>query len=175
MQEKESRFDHLFAPWRIEYITADKANQLSSCPFCLSFDGHDDKERHIIKRCEYSFIILNAYPYNNGHIMVIPYKHVNDFELLPLPVLTEMMKNTILAERALKKVYNPAGFNLGMNIGSAGGAGISDHLHLHILPRWSGDTNFMTSVGGVRVCPEDLSVSTDKLRQAISELEEEDD
>jgi len=167
MQEKTIKLENLSAPWRMSYIATDKASRAQGCPFCLSADGHDDVERFVVKRAEFSFIILNAFPYNNFHLMVIPYKHVSDLEELPSEVLTEMMELIVLAKRALKKLSNPDGFNMGMNIGKAGGAGIAAHLHLHLVPRWNGDTNFMTTLGGTRVCPEELSASAEKLRKEL--------
>ena len=128
----------------------------SGCVFCDLPAAGDDAASLIVRRGTHAFVVLNKYPYNNGHLLVVPFAHVASLEQLAEPVLTELMRLTNESLGALRRMYNPQGFNLGANIGAAAGAGIADHVHLHIVPRWAGDTNFMTIVNGVRVIPEDL-------------------
>jgi ATP adenylyltransferase len=131
--------------------------------FCDLPAQNRDAENLIVRRGQRAFAILNLYPYNNGHLMVVPYAHVPSFEQLDAPTLAEIMALTNQALATLRRMYNPEAFNLGANIGSAAGAGIAEHVHMHIVPRWSGDTNYMSTVAGTRVIPEDLR---DTWRQA---------
>jgi ATP adenylyltransferase len=126
------------------------------CVFCDLPAAGDDAASLIVRRGTHAFVILNKYPYNNGHLLVVPFAHVPSLEQLDEPTLAELMRLTNQSLAALRRMYNPQGFNLGANIGAAAGAGIAEHVHLHIVPRWAGDTNFMTSVNNVRVIPEDL-------------------
>jgi ATP adenylyltransferase len=142
--------DHLYTPWRRDYIQTTKAD---GCVFCNAIKMQDS-EALVVVRAEYSFVILNRYPYTNGHLMVVPYEHVDTLEALTQATRAEMMELQTRAMGVLRAVYAPQGFNLGGNIGSAAGAGIAEHVHLHILPRWAGDTNFMTAVGNTRILPE---------------------
>jgi len=142
----------LWAPWRLPYLKGKKAK---ACIFCLG-PRADDRRRHVLHRNRSTFVIMNAYPYSNGHLMVAPYRHVANLNKLPSAVLGELLATTQLAISALQAVYAPDGFNVGINFGKAAGAGIEAHLHLHIVPRWNGDTNFMSTVAGVRVIPEGL-------------------
>jgi ATP adenylyltransferase len=137
--------------------------------FCLAANGGNDREWLIVHRARHHFIILNRFPYTSGHLMVVPYAHLANLEELPADALAEMMA---LGQRAvvnLKALYRPEGLNLGMNLGEAAGAGIACHLHLHVLPRWIGDTNFMTTTGETRVMPEVLDLTWQRLREAFSE------
>ncbi len=128
----------------------------NGCIFCaLPAEGADDANL-IVHRGQHAFVLLNRYPYNNGHMMVVPYVHVASFEDLPEPALSEIMRLSNGAMTALRAMYQPQAFNLGANIGTAAGAGIADHVHMHVVPRWAGDTNYMTTVAGTRVIPEDL-------------------
>lgn len=133
--------------------------------FCLIASNPDqDETNFVLHRGEHCFVILNLYPYISGHLMVVPYLHTSDFDSAAKEITDEMMDLTKRSQTALREVYSPSGFNMGMNLGSAAGAGIADHLHIHLLPRWAGDTNFMTSIGESRVIPEDLPTTYSKLK-----------
>ncbi len=129
----------------------------SGCIFCQKPAEHQDAENLIVHRGQLAFVILNRYPYNNGHMMVVPYQHASTLEELDAPALSELMQLAIQALGVLRAMYQPQAFNLGVNIGAAAGAGIADHVHMHVVPRWAGDSNFMTTVAGTRVIPEDLN------------------
>lgn len=160
----------LFCPWRIKYITSEKPKE---CIFCTKINENKDDENLILLRGRYNFIILNLYPYNNGHLMIVPYEHTNDITKLNTDVFLEMMKFVQISVETLREVMHPHGFNIGFNIGEVAGAGIAEHLHLHIVPRWSGDTNFMFVLGETKVIPEDLNTTYKKLRPVIMRLHEE--
>ena len=147
--------DHLWAPWRLSYVTNTGRSAGQSCVLCAEFDSSESSslKLHDGDRC---FVILNKYPYNNGHLMVVPNRHVATLsETLPSE-LSELMTLTRTAERVLSEAYDPDGLNIGINLGRSAGAGVPGHLHIHVVPRWDGDTNFMTVVGGVRVMPTSL-------------------
>jgi ATP adenylyltransferase len=154
--------DYLWTPWRYQYVTT--ADDAGVCVFCAASQSADDHKNLVVYRAEHNFIILNRYPYTSGHVMVIPYRHAAALGELPDETIVELMRLAQRCEKALQAAYRPDGLNLGMNIGKSAGAGIAGHLHLHILPRWAGDTNFMTAVGETRVVPEDLEVTWEKLR-----------
>jgi ATP adenylyltransferase len=128
-----------------------------SCVFCQLLTQKDGPDNLIIHRGEHVFVILNRYPYTSGHIMVVPFEHTASFENLDSQTLTELMQQTTSCMRVLRKLYQPQAFNLGANVGVAAGAGIADHVHMHIVPRWTGDTNFMSTLGQIRVLPEELN------------------
>jgi ATP adenylyltransferase len=154
--------DYLWTPWRYQYITAPEAP--TGCVFCAAAAGADDRASLIVHRAKRTFIILNRFPYTNGHVMIVPYEHASSLDSLNDEALVEM---TLLARRTevcLRSIYRPDGMNIGMNLGKAAGAGIAGHLHMHMLPRWTGDTNFMTVTGETRVLPEELSVTWERLR-----------
>jgi len=130
----------------------------------MARESDSDEANLVLHRGTNAFVALNLYPYITGHMLVVPYQHLGDLDSSSKEITDEVMDLTKRAETALRKVYSPSGFNIGMNLGAAGGAGIVDHIHLHILPRWTGDTNFMTSVAETRVIPEDLNTTYDKLR-----------
>jgi ATP adenylyltransferase len=133
--------------------------------FCrLALETQNDEANFVLHRGANAFVALNLYPYITGHLLVLPYQHLGDLGSTPKEITDELMDLTKRSEAVLRKVYSPPGFNIGMNLGAAAGAGIADHIHLHILPRWSGDTNFMTSVADTRVIPEDLHTTYNKLR-----------
>ena len=133
--------------------------------FCaIANDPGHDAENFVLHRGQHCFVVLNLYPYISGHLMIVPYLHTSEFDTTAKEITDEMMDQTKRAQTALREVYKPAGFNMGMNLGAAGGAGIADHLHIHLLPRWGGDTNFMTTVGETRVLPEDLQTTYSKLK-----------
>jgi ATP adenylyltransferase len=154
--------DYLWTPWRYQYIT--KTGEPGECVFCAAAQAPDDRERLVVHRATHNFVILNRFPYTSGHIMVVPYRHVATLEDVPDDALVELIRLARESERRLRAVYRPDGLNLGMNIGKSAGAGIAGHLHLHVLPRWTGDTNFMTVVGETRVLPEDLEATWERLR-----------
>ncbi|MEA2104340.1 MAG: HIT domain-containing protein [Candidatus Cloacimonadota bacterium] len=156
----------LYSPWRIDYILREKEK---GCIFCNKPADENDEKHLILKRGLHSYIIMNLYPYNNAHLMVVPFRHVNDLTDLNDDEILEVFRMTKIAEIGLKKAYNPDGFNIGINIGKAAGAGISDHLHIHIVPRWNGDTNFITTIGETRVIPENMQVAFQKLKKALND------
>jgi len=144
----------------------------TGCIFCDKPTQDRDAENLIIHRGEQAFVILNLYPYNNGHLMIVPYAHASSLEQLDSPTLTEIMLLTNQGLAALRTVYNPQAFNLGMNIGAAAGAGIAEHIHMHIVPRWAGDSNYMSTIAGTRVIPEDLQETYRRVRQAWPDLKD---
>jgi ATP adenylyltransferase len=159
--------DYLFTPWRYAYITG--ANAPDGCLFCgltqpKNGQAKDDEKSLIVHRAEHCFVMLNAFPYTSGHAMIVPYEHVDELSKLSQPAAQEIMALTQRMEEILRELYRPDGVNLGMNIGKAAGAGVASHIHMHILPRWFGDVNFMTAVGETRVLPEDLQTTYKKLR-----------
>lgn len=157
----------LWAPWRIKYIAGDKEE---GCIFCKKPKEGNDKDNLILYTGETSFIIMNRYPYSNGHLMTVPYKHTNNFSDLTPDERLELMDLTAKCLDILQ-VIKPEGFNIGMNLGRTGGAGIDDHLHFHIVPRWSGDTNFMPVIGDIRVMPEYLEDTYETLSKHLKSLE----
>lgn len=158
--------DYLWTPWRYRYM-AEAAGQQTGCIFCAALEKKDDAETLIVFRGKKNFILLNRYPYTSGHMMIVPYAHIPDLKDCDAETLAEMMLLAQRAEGALAAAYKPDGFNLGMNLGRAAGAGVIGHVHLHVLPRWIGDANFMSVVGETRVEPEDLRTTYEKLRKAL--------
>lgn len=155
----------LWSPWRSKYIASGVDSYAEGCVFCsIAADPAADASNFVLHRGEHAFVLLNLYPYITGHMMVVPYLHTSEFDSVPKEITDEMMDLAKRSQTALREVYSPSGFNLGMNLGSAAGAGIADHIHIHVLPRWSGDTNFMTTVGESRVIPEALEVTYQKLK-----------
>ena len=154
--------ERLWSPWRLAYVTG--SGGTNGCVFC---DTTDDL---LLFRGRVTFVILNKYPYNNGHVMVVPNRHVPSLSALTAEEQAELMRLTRHAEMALTDAYAPQGINIGINLGRPAGAGVLDHLHVHLVPRWNGDTNFMTVVGNVRVLPEDLNESAKRLRPAFERL-----
>ncbi len=187
--------EHLWTPWRFAYVsTSEQSNRHGvppeldawpgelNCVFCNMLAAVDhaiaqgmdaeqaERAAHIVLRGAGIFVVLNAYPYCSGHLMIVPYRHQNSLAALEAEVAREMMETAQRAELAMKLVYSPHGFNFGLNLGAAAGAGVAGHLHLHGLPRWVGDTNFMTVVGETRVLPEELDVTWARLRKAFHEV-----
>ena len=156
--------DKLWAPWRSEYI---KSKKNKGCIFCLKSKLKNDKKNYIVSRGKYVFSMLNIFPYNNGHIMVAPYRHIKDLGKLNDNELIELMKHANKAMKSLKKVLNPCAFNVGINIGKAAGAGYADHLHIHIVPRWQGDTNFMPIICNTKVISEALDELYKRIKSRI--------
>jgi ATP adenylyltransferase len=158
--------DYLWTPWRYRYVA--EVKNLSGCVFCNAPAANRDEEWLIVQRAVKNYIILNRYPYTAGHVMIVPYAHTADFSGLERDTAAEMMLLTQRVQAAIDDVYHPDGFNLGMNLGRSAGAGIADHLHMHLVPRWTGDTNFMTTVSETRLEPEELSMTYTKLRKALA-------
>ncbi|MFZ0617326.1 MAG: HIT domain-containing protein [Candidatus Acidiferrales bacterium] len=157
--------DYLWTPWRYRYIA--DASKDEGCVFCAALAANDDSKTFIVHRASKNFVILNLYPYTTGHVMIVPYVHVADLSASDPETLAEMMRLAQRVQSALESTYHPQGYNLGMNLGRAAGAGVTGHLHLHVLPRWSGDANFMSVVGETRVEPEELPTTYERLRQAL--------
>jgi ATP adenylyltransferase len=156
----------LWSPWRYDYIT--KAGKTEGCVFCnILNNSARDEDQFILKRAEFNFVILNLYPYTSGHVMVVPYEHVSLLSTASKATTDEMMDLTKQVQCAISKVYRPDGVNVGMNLGKAAGAGVDAHMHMHILPRWVGDVNFMTSIGETRTMPESLGTTYDRLKNEI--------
>jgi ATP adenylyltransferase len=158
--------DYLWTPWRYRYIT--EAGKSDRCIFCDALAAGDDAKTLIVLRGKKNFIILNRFPYTSGHVMVVPYAHVAELSKCDAETLGEMMELAKRVQAALAAEYHPEGYNLGMNLGRSAGAGVADHLHLHVLGRWTGDTNFMAVVAETRMQPEDLSMTYEKLRRALT-------
>lgn len=160
--------DVLWSPWRYDYISSSESKSgasTSGCVFCgILASPATDEEKFILHRAGYNFVILNIYPYVSGHLMIVPYKHLADLDEAEKPITDEMMDLTKRSQSILREVYTPNGFNLGMNLGKAAGAGVVGHFHLHIMPRWVGDVNFMTAVGQTRTIPESLETTFEKLK-----------
>jgi len=159
----------LFSPWRMNYIQNTKSNG-ESCIFCDAINKHDNEANLVIARGTTSFALLNLFPYTSGHMMVAPFDHKPNLDELTPHSRSEMMEMVSQCIVVLKKVYNPQAFNVGANIGEAAGAGVPGHVHLHIVPRWAGDTNFMSTVGEVRVLPESINQTYSRVRTAWQEL-----
>ncbi|NQU29044.1 MAG: HIT domain-containing protein [Anaerolineae bacterium] len=155
---------YLWSPWRMKYIQAHKNEE--GCVFCTIQKMPDNKENLIVVRGELSYVVMNRYPYTSGHILVIPYIHKPNLEVLNADTRAEMMELVTQSMRVLRSIYRPQGFNMGANIGEAAGAGIAPHVHLHVVPRWSGDTNFMSSLGETRVLPEALEETYQRIKEA---------
>jgi ATP adenylyltransferase len=157
--------DYLWTPWRYAYVSG--ADRQPACIFCEAPRESDEKAL-IVHRGTYCYIILNAYPYTNGHVMVVPYTHLDELQKLPSGAAEEMMVLTQRMESILRGLYRPDGINLGMNVGKAAGAGVAGHIHMHILPRWIADANFVSVIGETRVLPEALNVTWERIRKAFA-------
>lgn len=161
----------LFAPWRFDYVTTVDDRDRDDCVFCRALASERDRDTLTLLRRSRCFALLNLYPYTSGHCMVAPNVHVSEIDVLDDATLTEMTLTARVLIRVLRSTYHPHGFNVGFNVGAAAGAGIEEHLHLHIVPRWRGDTNMMGVIGGTRVIPEDLQTTFDKIRAALEAKE----
>ena len=154
----------LWAPWRIEYILSEKP---TDCIFCeKSHQSSEDHKAFVLYRGISAFVLMNIYPYNNGHLMIAPYAHVPSLTDLTHDQLGELLQLTQQCEAILTQQLQPEGFNIGINLGKVAGAGIETHLHIHIVPRWNGDTNFMSAIGETRVVPEDLEITYQRVCEA---------
>jgi ATP adenylyltransferase len=161
--------DYIWTPWRYAYVTtATKNEAVGQCIFC-ELVKLPDREANIVLRASHCFIILNNFPYTSGHIMVVPFAHLDELQKLPADAATEMIALSQKMERVLRKLYSPDGINLGMNVGRAAGAGVAGHIHMHVLPRWVGDASFMTVAAETRVLPESLDVTYERIKKALSE------
>jgi ATP adenylyltransferase len=158
--------DYLWTPWRYAYVSGTEKS--TGCVFCDAAKENDDAKARIVYRGQQCFVILNTYPYTPGHVMIVPYTHLDELQKLPTQAAQEMMTLSQRIEGALRELYHPDGINLGMNIGKAAGAGIAGHIHMHVLPRWVADANFMSVVGETRVLPETLEVTWAKMREAMA-------
>lgn len=165
MSDKGKKPNILWAPWRIEYI--ENASKNEGCIFCELSGEANDRKNLIVHRGELGFVIMNRYPYNNGHLMIVPYQHTSEMTSLCNEEKIELFNFLQLSQEVLMRVMKPQGFNIGMNLGRLAGAGIVDHLHFHLVPRWGGDTNFMPIVGHTKVISEGLEQTWEKLRKAF--------
>jgi ATP adenylyltransferase len=158
--------DYLWTPWRYAYITA--AGTASGCIFCELPKVGDDEKVGIVFRGKYCYVVLNTYPYTSGHVMVVPFAHLDELQKLPIDAAHEMMELCQRMENVLRQVYRPEGINLGMNIGKAAGAGVAGHIHMHVLPRWTADANFVSVVGETRILPETLDQTYKRVTAALA-------
>lgn len=162
--------DVLWSPWRYDYIAGSGAVKKDGCPFCdILNNSANDEDSFILHRAEFNFVILNIYPYTSGHLMVIPYLHLPSLAEADKQATNEMMDLVKLSENAINSAYKPGGINIGMNLGQAAGAGVAGHYHMHVLPRWVGDVNFMTAIGQTRTLPESLNNTYDRLKVYFSQ------
>ena len=167
--------DHIFTPWRYAYIIS-RRTALPSCIFCdrapsREANLEDDERNLVLHRGPHCFVIVNAFPYTSGHVMVVPYQHVDRLDLLPAEAATEMMALAQRLEGVLRELYRPDGINLGMNIGKAAGAGVAGHIHMHVLPRWVADANFMCVIAETRVLPETIEETARRIRRGAGSNE----
>jgi ATP adenylyltransferase len=156
--------DYLWSPWRMRYIMDHERG--NECIFCAAVKSQEDERNLVLYRGKTAFVIMNLFPYTSGHVMIVPYDHLADLTALSAETRSELMELVARSEVLLGEEYHPEGFNIGANIGSAAGAGIADHLHFHVVPRWAGDTNFMSTLGHTRVLPEELGDTYRRLRDA---------
>jgi ATP adenylyltransferase len=157
--------DYLWTPWRYAYVSG--TQEVSGCIFCELPRVGDDGQVRIVYRGQYCYIILNTYPYTSGHVMIVPYAHVDELQKLPVETSHEMMDLAQRMERVLRQLYTPDGINMGLNIGQAAGAGVAAHVHMHALPRWVADANFVTVVGETRILPETLATTYERIKGAL--------
>lgn len=158
---------HVWSPWRFQYVST--AMNQAGCIFCEAIKNKDRSDSLVLFNGQSNFIILNRYPYNNGHLMIAPYQHISSPADAEAAIAEEMIRLSQRALNALREVYHPDGFNIGMNLGKCAGAGVEDHYHMHVVPRWNGDTNFMTTVAETRVLPEDFRDTISKLKPYFKE------
>ncbi|MEO8356562.1 MAG: HIT domain-containing protein [Chloroflexota bacterium] len=159
--------NHIWSPWRMEYI--ESSTKVEGCIFCVMQEKEDSAENLIAYRGERAYVILNRYPYTSGHLMVVPFDHKPNLEELDPETRAEMMELASRCMTVLRKIYNPQAFNMGANIGEAAGAGVKSHVHIHIVPRWAGDTNFMSTLGETRVLPEVLETTYYRVKKGFEE------
>ncbi len=159
--------ERLWAPWRMEYIMC---GETEGCIFCIGSNDAADREILVVHRSASSFVMLNRYPYTNGHLMVIPYRHTATLDELDAPELLDLMECVRLAGQVQRRLLAPNGYNIGMNLGKVAGAGVADHLHFHVVPRWNGDANFMSVVAETRVVPEALITTFDRMKPIFLDM-----
>ncbi|MBN8544839.1 MAG: HIT domain-containing protein [Ignavibacteria bacterium] len=162
--------EKMWSPWRSQYIESfkEKKSDIKGCVFCGSMnDSLDDDQSLVVYKGEKTFTVLNLYPYNNGHLMVVPYRHISDIAELTMEEMTEVLTTIQRLIAALRATSNPEGFNIGANLGKVSGAGIADHIHFHVVPRWNGDTNFMPVIGSVKVLSQDLLTTKIQLQKEL--------
>ena len=162
----------LWAPWRMDYLIGE-VDSVTGCLFCINIEKTPSEENLIIHKGKHNIVMLNKYPYSNGHLLVAPIMHVTSIDELSEFAIIELSILSQVCVKTLRRAYDPEGFNIGINIGAAAGAGVPDHVHMHVLPRWSGDTNFMTSIAETRVLPEEIGVTYQKLQRIIRQIVEE--
>jgi ATP adenylyltransferase len=158
--------DYLWTPWRYAYVSS--TEKTGGCVFCDAPKEKDDAKVLIVDRGQHCYVILNAFPYTPGHVMIVPYAHLDELQKLPAEAAHEMMALSQRMETVLRELYHPDGINLGMNIGKAAGAGIAGHIHMHALPRWVADANFVSVIGETRVLPETLEVTWKRMKEALA-------
>ncbi len=158
----------IWAPWRMAYISGEEKDAAGGCVFCCGDRPGEDRQRLILRRGEHALVMMNRYPYSNGHLLVAPHRHLAELGLLTSDEALEIHHLTVECCEALKGAFAPGGFNIGFNVGQAAGAGVADHLHLHVVPRWPGDTNFMPVLDEVRVIPQHLEQTYDILAEQFS-------
>jgi ATP adenylyltransferase len=158
--------DYLWTPWRYAYVST--AEKSTGCIFCDLPKLNDDAKARIVYRGEHCFIILNSYPYTPGHVMIVPFAHLDQLQNLPAEAAHEMMNLSQKMENVLRSLYSPDGINLGMNIGKAAGAGVAGHIHMHVLPRWVADANFVSVVGETRILPEGLEITYERIKGELT-------
>jgi len=161
--------DYLWTPWRYAFVTA--AEKVSGCVFCDLPKLGDDRKANIVHRGRTCYIVLNTYPYTTGHVMVVPFAHLDELQKLPVETAHEMMDLSQKMEHVLRRLYKPEGLNLGMNLGKAAGAGIAGHVHMHVLPRWVADSNFISVVAETRILPESLETTYDRFKGSLESAE----
>jgi ATP adenylyltransferase len=163
--EVDPRMKHIWSPWRMEYI--ENHGKESGCVFCQAASMEDSPENLIVKRGKHAFVILNRYPYTSGHVMIVPFQHKPNLEELGPEHRAEMMELTALSTKVLRNAYGTEAFNVGMNIGEAAGAGVKEHVHIHVVPRWVGDSNYMSTLADTRVLPETLADTWNRVRASF--------
>jgi ATP adenylyltransferase len=158
--------DYLWTPWRYAYVTT--AERISGCIFCDLPKEADDAKVRIVHRGQHCYVVLNTYPYTPGHVMIVPFAHLDELQKLPVAASHEMMDLSQRMETALRQLYTPDGINLGMNIGKAAGAGVAGHIHMHVLPRWVADANFVSVIGETRILPETLEMTYERIKGTLA-------
>lgn len=166
IRSRRSAMDHIWSPWRYQYVT--KAAPPGGCVFCNKVATGNDEESLVVYRGQFNYVVLNLYPYTNGHAMVVPYLHVDSLAAASAETAGEMIGLAQRTETVLRRLYSPPGINIGMNLGECAGAGVAGHIHLHVLPRWPGDANFLSVIGETRVHVETLSVTFTKMKEAFA-------